>query len=57
MGIILPPDDDKEVYELLEDILHGVLGEKPPGIAEERAGREYRDTGISGRISRGLVTG
>lgn len=57
VGIILPPNEDKEVYELLEDILHGVVGEKPPAVAEERAGRERRTTGISGVISRGLVTG
>lgn len=57
MGIILPANEDKEVYELLEDILHGVVGEKPPLVAEERAGRDRRATGISGLISRGLVTG
>lgn len=59
VGIILPPNEDKEVFELLEDILHGVVGEKPTAIVfqEERAGRERRATGVSGIISRGIVTG
>lgn len=55
MGIILPSDADTEVFELLEDILHGVVSEKPPAVPPRRARRDL--PGVSGSISRGLVTG
>lgn len=55
VGIILPADCDSQVYELLEDILHGVIREEVP--LQPKAARARRAAGISGSISHGIVTG
>ncbi|XP_072386300.1 protein spartin [Diabrotica undecimpunctata] len=71
VGIILPSDADQEVFDLLESILHGIIG-STPSAEDIRSWRERRATAqpedysryISNKIvdgahlvSRGLVRG
>lgn len=58
VGIILPKDADESVYDILESILHGIVGQGTTSI-ESRAGRRRREVppGISGTISNGIVSG
>lgn len=48
IGLILPADADDDVYELLENILHGIVNQSPI----RRASRS-----VSTKISQGIVTG
>lgn len=48
IGLILPSDADADVYELLENILHGIVNETPL--------QRPRST-FSKNVSQGLVTG
>lgn len=63
VGIILPADADSSVYEILEDILHGIIGEGTTlSVPHGRAKRALVPTptapySISQMISNGLVTG
>lgn len=51
IGLILPSDADADVYELLENILHGIVNQSPITL-EQRKTRS-----LSGTISNGLVNG
>nr|CAD7405247.1 unnamed protein product [Timema poppensis] len=58
VGIILPEDADASVYDLLDDILHGIATRVPTGEAVmARAGRWKRSGQFSHSISQGLVKG
>lgn len=52
VGIILPSDADAAVYDLLENILHGIVNQYP--LDEQQ---KTRKPSVSGKISNGLVTG
>ncbi|XP_023018570.2 spartin [Leptinotarsa decemlineata] len=58
VGILLPSDADKEVFDLLESILHGIIS-SPTGEAIEdwRKRRQTVSTDYSTRISTKLVDG
>lgn len=55
VGIILPPDADSDVYDLLENILHGIVGQTPPKERRPVSGQE--EEGLGGTISKKLVDG
>lgn len=56
VGIILPPDADGDVYDLLENILHGIVSQTPPSFKE--IPHDVREQpGLSDKISKGLVNG
>ncbi|XP_066999747.1 protein spartin [Anabrus simplex] len=55
VGIILPPEPDASVYDLLDDILHGVVQRVPE--PEGRAGRRRRDVESGSAFAQGLVKG
>ncbi|KAF5299477.1 hypothetical protein FQR65_LT01058 [Abscondita terminalis] len=60
VGIILPSDADGSVYELLEDILHGIIGEEtalPRIRGRTRRAAPVRPRTFSEVISNGLSTG
>lgn len=58
VGIILPCDADNELYSMLEDILHGVIGERPVVIGDERENRRKREEpSIPTNISQRLISG
>ncbi|GLV43973.1 spartin [Carabus blaptoides fortunei] len=57
VGIILPADCDSQVYELLEDILHGIIREEVPLQPKAARARRAAAAGVSGSISNGIVTG
>lgn len=56
VGIILPPDADDDVYDLLENILHGVVSQTAQRIKRGQA-EIKEERGISDTISKGLVNG
>lgn len=52
----MPPDADSDVYDLLENILHGVVSQT--AIPFRRGQTEIREEpGLSDTISKGLVNG
>lgn len=53
VGIVLPPEADESVYKFLDDVLHGIVTQRP--VPPPRKAKAARD--ISMTISRGLVTG
>lgn len=53
IGIILPSDADADVYELLENILHGIVSQTVPEIHP----RGRRESSISETISNSLING
>lgn len=56
VGIILPSDADKEVFDILENILHGIISQATEeGIEAERRRRAQKAADISSRISNGIV--
>ncbi|KAB0804387.1 hypothetical protein PPYR_01357 [Photinus pyralis] len=63
VGIILPADADSSVYQLLEDILHGIIGEDTTlSIPRRRTRRALgpeaeAPRSVSQMISNGLATG
>lgn len=54
VGIILPPDTDADVYELLEHILHGIVGHQ---VERSDVEEVPEAESLSGKISNGLVNG
>lgn len=54
VGLIFPEEVDDSVYELLENILQGIVTRVPEKV--KRSARR-RDAGYSSSISRGIVTG
>lgn len=53
IGIILPSDADAAVYELLENILHGIVSQTVPEVHA----RARRESSIGETISNGLMNG
>lgn len=56
IGIILPADADESVYELLENILHGIICEstKKPSARVRRAAEPFS---VTKTIANGFSTG
>jgi hypothetical protein len=54
VGLIFPEEADDSVYELLEDILQGIVTRT---TAEVKRHAQQGDVGYSYSISRGIVTG
>jgi hypothetical protein len=54
VGLIFPEEADDSVYELLEDILQGIMTRIPEKVKHSA---RQRDAGYSSTISRGIVTG
>jgi hypothetical protein len=54
VGLIFPEEADDSVYELLEDILQGIVT-KVPGKVKRSA--QQMDVGYRSSIARGIVTG
>ncbi|XP_054263896.1 protein spartin isoform X3 [Macrosteles quadrilineatus] len=53
VGLILPPEADISLFELLEDVLHGVVSQPPTAPPRTRTRRDNFST----TISKGIVTG
>ncbi|XP_060526776.1 protein spartin [Cylas formicarius] len=58
VGIILPSDADEDVFDLLENILHGIITqETEQEIQQEKRRREQTREDVSTKISNKLVDG
>ncbi|KAJ8952900.1 hypothetical protein NQ318_006517 [Aromia moschata] len=56
VGIILPPDADGEVFDLLENILHGIISQATEEEIQERR-RRKEPTDLSTQVSSKIVDG
>jgi hypothetical protein len=54
VGLIFPEEADDSVYELLEDILQGIVTKVSRKV---KRSAQQRDEGYSSSIARGIVTG
>ncbi|XP_054263895.1 protein spartin isoform X2 [Macrosteles quadrilineatus] len=57
VGLILPPEADISLFELLEDVLHGVVSQPPTAPPRTRTRRDNFSTTISKGIVTGLIKG
>ncbi|KAL3279737.1 hypothetical protein HHI36_017245 [Cryptolaemus montrouzieri] len=58
VGIILPSETDAEVYDLLENILHGIVGhQSDSNLHFNRIAESEEEQGLSETISKSIVTG